>query len=72
MAESPSRREVCHGLYGRCSFLCKAGYQTVKKAVCVACGIRLNGHREIMGIWIDGDESAKNWFGVLDEIKSRG
>ena len=46
--------------------------QTVKKAVYVAIGTRLNGQREVLGMWIGGNESAKYWLGVLNEIKNRG
>jgi transposase-like protein len=46
--------------------------RTVKKAVYVAIGIRLNGTKEVMGMWIGGNESAKYWLGVLNEIKNRG
>ena len=46
--------------------------QTVKKAVYVAIGIKLNGCKEVLGMWIGGNESAKYWLGVLNEIKNRG
>lgn len=46
--------------------------RTVKKAVYVAIGIKLNGTREVLGMWIGGNESAKYWLGVLNEIKNRG
>src|SRR5574344_46340 len=46
--------------------------QTVKKAVYVAIGIKLNGQKEVLGLWIGGNESAKYWLGVLNEIKNRG
>ena len=46
--------------------------QTVKKAVYVAIGIRLDGTKEVLGMWIGGNESAKYWLGVLNEIKNRG
>ena len=46
--------------------------QTVKKAVYIAIGTRLNGQREVLGMWIGGNESAKYWLGVLNEIKNRG
>lgn len=46
--------------------------RTVKKAVYVAIGIRLDGTKEVMGMWIGGNESAKYWLGVLNEIKNRG
>ena len=44
----------------------------VKKAVYIAIGIKLNGTKEVLGMWIGGNESAKYWLGVLNEIKSRG
>ena len=46
--------------------------RTIKKAVYVAIGVKLNGTREVMGMWIGGNESAKYWLGVLNEIKNRG
>lgn len=46
--------------------------KTVKKAVYVAIGTRLDGHREVLGLWIGGNESAKYWIGVLNEIRNRG
>ena len=45
---------------------------TVKKAVYIAIGIRLNGSKEVLGMWVGGNESAKYWLGVLTEIKNRG
>lgn len=46
--------------------------RTVKKAVYVAIGVKLNGTKEVLGMWIGGNESAKYWLGVLNEIKNRG
>lgn len=46
--------------------------QTVKKAVYVAIGVRLNGQKEVLGMWVGGNESAKYWLSVLNEIKNRG
>ena len=46
--------------------------RTIKKAVYVAIGIRLDGTKEVMGMWIGGNESAKYWLGVLNEIRNRG
>ncbi len=44
----------------------------VKKAVYIAIGIKLDGKKEVLGMWIGGNESAKYWLGVLNEIKNRG
>ena len=46
--------------------------RTIKKAVYVAIGVKLNGTREVLGMWIGGNESAKYWLGVLNELKNRG
>ena len=46
--------------------------RTVKKAVYVAIGIRVTGQKEVLGMWIGGNESAKYWLGVLNKIKNRG
>ena len=32
----------------------------------------MDGHKDILGIWIGENESAKFWGGVLNDLKSRG
>lgn len=44
----------------------------IKKAVYIAIGTQLDGAKEVMGMWVGGNESAKYWLGVLNEIKNRG
>ena len=46
--------------------------QVIKKAVYVAIGTRLDGSREVLGLWVGSNESAKYWVGVLNEIRNRG
>jgi transposase-like protein len=46
--------------------------QIVKKAVYIAIGINMDGLKEVLGMWVGGNESAKYWLGVLNEIKNRG
>ena len=46
--------------------------RVVNKAVYVAIGIKLDGLKDVLGMWIGGNESAKYWLGVLNEIKNRG
>ena len=43
----------------------------VKKAVYVAIGLRTNGMKEVLGMWIGGNESAKYWLGVMNELRNR-
>jgi putative transposase len=46
---------------------------TVKnKAVYVALGVRPDGAKEILGLWIEQSEGAKFWLRVMNELKSRG
>jgi len=44
----------------------------VTKAAYVVLGVNLDGQKEILGIWIGENESAKYWLGVMNELKSRG
>ena len=46
--------------------------QIVKKAVYIAIGIALDGQRDVLGLWIGENESAKFWLSVLNSIKNRG
>jgi transposase-like protein len=50
----------------------RQGNAVIKKAVYIAIGIKLDGTKEVMGMWIGGNESAKYWIGVLNEIRNRG
>lgn len=38
----------------------------------IAIGIKLDDTKEVMAIWIGGNESVKYWIGVLNEIRNRG
>lgn len=42
------------------------------KAVYVAIGLRLDGTKEVLGLWIEGTEGAKFWMRVLSELRNRG
>lgn len=44
----------------------------VKKAAYIVLGINSDGFKEVLGIWIGENESAKYWLGVLNELKQRG
>ena len=46
---------------------------TVKnKAVYQALGIRADGKKEVLGLWIEQTEGAKFWLMVFNELKNRG
>jgi transposase-like protein len=44
----------------------------VKKAVYIAIGIDLEGKKDVLGMWIGENESAKFWLSVMNGIKNRG
>ena len=46
--------------------------QIVKKAVYVAIGLDMEGKRDVLGMWIGENESAKFWLGILNSLKNRG
>jgi len=42
------------------------------KAVYLALGIRPDGTRDILGLWIENTEGAKFWMKVFNDLKTRG
>ena len=46
--------------------------QVVKKAVYIAIGINLDGRKDVLGMWVGENESAKFWATVLNGLKNRG
>lgn len=46
--------------------------QIVKKAVYIAIGIDLNGKKDVLGMWVGENESAKYWATVLNSLHNRG
>ena len=44
----------------------------IKKAVYIAIGIRTDGTKDVLGMYIGGNESAKYWLSVLNDLKTRG
>ncbi len=42
------------------------------KAVYLALGFTMEGHKEVLGLWIEQTEGAKFWLRVMNEIKNRG
>ena len=46
---------------------------TVKnKAVYLTLGVRADGRKEVLGLWIEQTEGAKFWLKVFNELKNRG
>lgn len=46
--------------------------RVINKSIFLALGINLDGHKELMGLWIAENEGAKFWLNVLTELEQRG
>jgi len=46
--------------------------QVINKAIYLALGVNLEGHKELLGLWISENEGAKFWLSVLTELQNRG
>jgi putative transposase len=53
-------------------FKVKQDGQISNKAAYMVIGIDLEGNKDVLGIWIGENESAKFWLTVLNELKNRG
>ena len=42
------------------------------KAVHIALGVRADGAKEILGLWLEQSEGAKFWLRVMNEMRNRG
>lgn len=42
------------------------------KAIHIALGVRADGRKEVLGLWIEENEGAKFWLRVMNELKNRG
>lgn len=49
-----------------------AANMVVPKAMHIALGVRTDGRKEILGMWLDDTESASFWLSVFNELKARG
>lgn len=46
--------------------------KVVNKAAYIIIGINMSGNKEVLGIWVGENESAKYWLSVLTDLKNRG
>jgi transposase-like protein len=50
----------------------RKGKQVVNQSVYLALAVNLQGHKELLGLWLSENEGAKFWLGVLTELQNRG
>jgi putative transposase len=48
------------------------GGQVTKRAFYVALGVRVDGTRDVLGLWVAASEGSKFWLSILTELKNRG
>ena len=46
--------------------------RVINKAIYLALGINMEGHKELLGLWLAETEGAKFWLSVLTELQNRG
>ena len=46
--------------------------KVINKTIYLAVGVNLEGHKEVLGLWLGTNESASFWMSVLTDLKSRG
>lgn len=50
----------------------RKGKQVINQSVYLALGVTLEGHKELLGMWLSDTEGAKFWLGVLTDLQNRG
>ena len=50
----------------------REGMRVVNKAIYLALGVNMDGHKDLLGLWMSENEGAKFWVSVLTELKNRG
>ena len=46
--------------------------RVINKAIYLALGVNMEGHKELLGLWMSENEGAKFWLNVLTELQNRG
>lgn len=53
-------------------FKVREGSKVINKTIYIAVGLRRDGKKEVLGLWLGKNESASFWMSVLTDIKARG
>lgn len=46
--------------------------RVINKSIYLALGINLEGHKELLGLWLSENEGSKFWLSILTELQNRG
>lgn len=53
-------------------FKVRENSRVIDKTIYIAVGLRTDGKKEVLGLWLGKNESASFWLSVLTDLKSRG
>ena len=53
-------------------FKVRENSKVINKTIYIAVGLRTDGKKEVLGLWLGKTESASFWMSVLTDIKARG
>ena len=53
-------------------FKVRESSKVINKTVYIAVGLRRDGKKEVLGLWLGKNESAAFWMGVLTDMRARG
>ena len=54
------------------SFKVRENSKVINKTIYIAVGLRRDGRKEILGLWLGKNETSAFWLSVLTDIKARG
>lgn len=53
-------------------FKVRENSKVINKTIYIAVGLRKDGYKEVLGMWLGKNESAAYWMSVLTDMKARG
>ena len=53
-------------------FKVRENSKVINKTIYIAVGLRIDGKKEVLGLWLGKNESSAFWMSVLSDIKARG
>lgn len=53
-------------------FKVRENSKVINKTIYIAVGLRVDGKKEVLGLWLGKNESSSFWMTVLTDIKARG
>lgn len=53
-------------------FKVRENSKVINKTVYIAVGLRIDGYKEVLGMWLGKNETSAYWLSVLTDLKSRG